>query len=260
MEKADFVAEAPRYYALAIGAELDKREITLSRKDIEKTFTYEYDNYESCVIDLDCVWKAAVGWLKSEGLVIEIKGTFGPALYARAPDFQDKWDALLSGFDAPFIHYGLVGDKHGWLQSALRDVASAYQELGVSPSDFELPSLPDSEWQPIQLDTTDPIVKNTIEKLSNAVEEIRKDNGYAATVPEERNYVVTGLEETVEKLKSGTISGGYLRDAWVRLAMVGRRFAGASLELVVNGAKQAIVEFVKSQGGELLRALLHLFH
>ena len=70
---------------------------------------------------------------------------------------------------------------------------------------------------------------------------------------------MAGLTGTVEKLKSGRISAGYIRDAWNRLTIVGRRFAGATLELVVTGAKQAITELVKTQGGELLRLLLHLF-
>jgi hypothetical protein len=129
--------------------------------------------------------------------------------------------------------------------------------LKISQTDFDQPDL---EWQPIQLDTSASRVKDAIDKLSDATEQIRKDNGYAAKLPEERNFVVEGLEGAVKKLESGTISVGYIRDAWARLAIVSRRFAGGTLELVITGAKQAIVEMVKSQGGELLRLLMHLFH
>ncbi len=256
MEKAEFVSEAPVYYALAIAAALLTRS-TVSKDALWKVYSFENDGETTCLVDPGPDWNAAIDWLLNRRMIRELKGSFGPRLYSREIAFNDTWTSLIASDTLPFNHYNMVEDKTGWLFEALGDVADAYRELKISQVDFDKP---DSEWQPIQIDTAEPEVQLAIEKLSEAVEEIRKDNGYAANLPEERNYVVEGLEGTVKKLESGTVSAGYIRDAWTRLNMVGRRFAGASLELVITGAKQAIIEMVKSQGGELLRALLHLFH
>jgi hypothetical protein len=253
MDKAEFVSHAPAYYALAIAVQLSGG-VTRSRKAIEASYTTPD---ESCLIENDHIWEAAIAWLNERGMIKEMKGAFGPALYSASGEFQEKWNLMLKD-EPPFNFYWSAGEqKGGWLIAALQDIDDNYDELDISPEDF---TKPDREWEPIRLDTSDPIVKNGIEKLSDAVKQIRDDNGYAANLPEERDFVVEGLTGTVDKLKSGTISAGYIRDAWNKLTMAGRRFAGATLEVVITGAKQAIIEIVKTQGGDLLRALLNLFH
>jgi hypothetical protein len=58
---------------------------------------------------------------------------------------------------APFNHYSMVDEKHTWLLAALRDVEDIYHELRISPTDFEQPN---EELAPIQVDTSEPNVKN----------------------------------------------------------------------------------------------------
>jgi hypothetical protein len=255
METAEFVEHAPLYYALAIAAQLNNRN-TLSRRAIEAAFSVDDEGEDICLVKLAPVWKAAIDWLNERQMIIEVKGAFGPSLYCKSEAFDREWASLLDN-KSPFNIFRLVDDKDAWLFAALRDVQDNYEILELSPDDFERP---DHEWEPIQIETSEPSLSNTIETLSDAIEKIRNDNGYAANFPEERDFVVGGLTGTVEKLKTGSISAGYLRDAWNKLTIVSRRFAGAALELVSSGAQQAIIELVKSQGGELLRSLLNLFH
>jgi hypothetical protein len=49
---------------------------------------------------------------------------------------------------------------------------------------------PDAEWAPIKIDAGDPTVKKAVSSLENIIEEVRSDNGYSATYPQERDYVL----------------------------------------------------------------------
>ncbi|MET4242749.1 hypothetical protein [Bradyrhizobium sp. RT10b] len=261
MDKAEFVAEAPKYYAMAIASYIHLNGVdTCSPQQVQRHYTQVYENMlESNVplLDNSDVMERAIALAEGMGLIILRKALFGPPALVKTDRFDAIWSDLCEHRN-PFDHYSAMREgKVQWLWAALEDVKKTSEELGVTSADFEGP---DTEWTPIQLDRDDPAVNNAIDKLSSAVEEIRKDNGYAATFPEEREFVLDGLTRSVDKLKSGTISAGLLRDAWNRLTLVSKRFAGAALELVITGAKQGIIEFVKSQGGELLRNLLHLFH
>lgn len=253
MDKRDFVERAPRYYALAICLAV-RQNGTLSQNDIRRSFVAKNFGDAATLLKREPIWSAAVDWLVERSMVIEMKGAFGPALYRVGPSFEAHWSSFMES-EEPFLHFAHAADGTAWLSAALRDLELKYRDLNVSDEDF---LADDTEWAPIQINTADPTWQNAIEKLSTAIEEIRKDNGYAAEASEERDYVIDGLKTTVEKLESGTVSAGYLRDAWQRLQIVGRRFAGAALDTVIAGAKQALAEFIKAQGGELLRNLLRL--
>jgi hypothetical protein len=161
MEKAEFVEQAPLFYALAIAAQLSNR-TTLSRKAIEVAFSYNNEGEEFCLIGLAPVWKAAIEWFNAKGMIIEMKAAFGPSLYSRSEAFNREWNSLLNS-EAPFNIFRLVDDKDAWLFAALRDVENTYESLDLSSEDFERP---DCEWEPIQLETSEPSFKNAIEKLS----------------------------------------------------------------------------------------------
>jgi hypothetical protein len=261
MDKADFVAEAPKYYAMAIASYMHLSGVdTCSPQQVQKHYTQVYENTLDADIPLlsnSDILKRGIALAEDMGLIALKKASFGPPALVKTDQFEAIWLDLCANRN-PFDHYSAMRDgKVQWLWAALVDVNATSEELGITGRDFEEP---DTEWTPIQLDRDDPAVKNAIDKLSSAGEEIRKDNGYAATFPEERDYVLDGLSRSVDKLKSGTISAGYIRDALNKLTLVSKRFAGAALALVSTGAKQAIIDFVKSQGGELLRNLMHLFH
>lgn len=258
MDKIEFIKEAPLYYALAIASELNKQgdARTMSEYAIQKVYNVpddtEHDGY-TALLGRAAVWDAAIAWLKKEGMMSVSKASFGPPLYSQSDAFAERWEELKQ--QSPFHHFDLVDEKSDWLISALWEVENVYVNLKITSDDFVDPL---DVWQPVEVDRDDPELKVAIEKLSSAMEEIRKDNGYAATHPQERNYVLGGLSEAVKNLETGSVVPGYLRDAWAKLVLLGRRVRGGSLELVVTGAKQAIIEFVKQKGGALLRAMIDL--
>jgi hypothetical protein len=70
-----------------------------------------------------------------------------------------------------------------------------------------------------------------IETITNTVEQIRTDNGYAAHVPEERQYVLESLSTFARMLsEAASTSIPYITHYCLDpLGGVSRRFAGAAL-------------------------------
>lgn len=61
-------------------------------------------------------------------------------------------------------------------------------------------------WEPLPVDRSSPEYEQAVESLSDAVEKIEQDNGYADTHPEERNSIVFSLTLGVTLLKDHVMS------------------------------------------------------
>jgi hypothetical protein len=124
MQKAEFVEQAPLYYALAIAAQLSNR-TTLSRKAIEAAFSFDDEGEDICLVGLAPVWKAAIDWLFNKGMILEVKGAFGPSLYSKSEVFDREFNSLLNS-QTPFNIFRLVDEKDTWLFAALREVEDTF--------------------------------------------------------------------------------------------------------------------------------------
>jgi len=177
---------------------------------------------------------------------------FGPPIFSQSESFQEAFDALREDEGSAFSTYFASGESAAWLTYALHSIENHYVNLGIQPSDFEDV---DSEWAPIPIDQSDPSTKNAIEALEQVVDEVRSDNGYNASLPQERDFVLEGLTGVLGKLKSPSISAGYVKLAMDRLSILGRRFAGSVREATIIGARTAIIDFAKRHFGEALNYL-----
>jgi hypothetical protein len=94
--------------------------------------------------------------------------------------------------------------------------------------------------------------------LDKVVDELRGDNGYAATNPEEKAYVQDKLLAVTKRLKDASqISGMYLSEfAFKPLAIIIKRFGGAALGVAAAAAKEALASWLKSKGISFLDGLL----
>jgi hypothetical protein len=119
---------------------------------------------------------------------------------------------------------------------------------------------PDAEWEPLPLERTDPALQRAVEAIDATLKQVREDNGYNATVPEERNYVVASLSTASQVLKSeNTTSIPFVRQYILEpLSKVARRFGGAALGAVAAGARAAVIEYVKQHAPEWVAALIRL--
>lgn len=119
--------------------------------------------------------------------------------------------------------------------------------VGIQATDFDQP---DREWEPIPLDLSEPELKVAIQAVDEVIELVRADNGYAATIPEERAFVLDGLSVLSTRLKtSETVSVPFIQtygvDPFMKLV---RRFGGTAIELLVAAAREALKEWLKKKG------------
>jgi hypothetical protein len=251
MDKAEFIDRAPVYYALAIAVALIKADGPLSEYMVKHAFpeTDEMSGQEGSLIDRWMLWDRAVAWLLARDMIKIKYDAFGPPIFAKSISFEEELDALAANEDLPFSSYIAANRSEEWLVSALHSLENHFVNLDMKATDFENP---DAEWAPIQIDPEDSTVKNAVASLESIIEEIRSDNGYSATQPQERDYVLEGLQGTLSKFESSSVSAGYVRVAIQRLGTLGRRFSGTVKEAAIAAAKAALIEFAKKHFGEAL--------
>jgi hypothetical protein len=131
-----------------------------------------------------------------------------------------------------------------------------YTALSVSMDDFKEP--PPSLWEPLPLDRADEGLIAATEALDEAIEKIEMDNGYAANLPGERDYVLQSLKTFRTTLKeSAQITGMQIKTFAIDpLNAVIQRFKGAALEIVAGAAKDDIVAWLKAKFGAIITWLL----
>lgn len=218
--------------------------------DEETDVNFEYNHLQN-----DVLFEQGITWLVNQGMIEELPDIFGPTVYRPSDGLNEGWYTNSEDRGSPFYKYNALPFPNGWLKPALKRLNEAFTELGVTEDDF---NNPDAEWEPLPLDRKDESLQNAIAALDDAIREIRADNGYAANFPEERNFVVDALDAASKKLKSAqTICVPYLRQYVIQpLTLVLQRFKGAALSIVSTAAREAMIEFVKTNGGRLLDLLI----
>lgn len=104
------------------------------------------------------------------------------------------------------------------------------------------------EWEPIPLDRDDPKLQEATEKLDEAIKTIEGDNGYAANLPGEREYVLSHLKSFAQMLKTkAEVYGRQIKtDAIDPLTRVAKRFGTAMVGVAATSAKEALIEWLKA--------------
>lgn len=150
----------------------------------------------------------------------------------------------------------MAADNGSWLIEALRAVNDTYDQLGIKVSDFE-PSEFDY-WEPLPIDREEPHLRSAIEKLDEAIEQVRADNGYSSTVPEERAYVLEKLSALSKRLKTeATISWMYLNEFGLKpLGQLTKRFGKAAVGLAAVAARDSLLAWLKAFGAKALDFLM----
>jgi hypothetical protein len=254
MDKADFVRLAPYYYAMAVMSVLRKRGDPFPDYKIRSVYLIDMDNDPEprTLLDRGVIWERAVSWLIQNGLIKVQHDPFGPPVFSRTTDASLIWDGILKDPQLPFYNFEASGQSDDWLVPALHALENTYVNLEMEPEDFESP---EREWEPVPLDLEEVETQEALEQLEAVTKDVREDNGYAVTHPQERDFVLEGLDSTVKKFKEGSVSARYVRVALERLSLLGKRFAGSAKELSITAAKTALMEFAKKHFGDLLNYL-----
>jgi hypothetical protein len=257
MDKAEYVARAPIYYALAIAVALARSSGPMPEFKLKSRFphiddTNPHEEESGTLLDRWMIWERAVGWLVARNMVKIKHDPFGPPIFSMGEDFHEQWNELILDEELPFSTFKAADESDDWLVPALYSIENHFVNMDMKAEDFDNP---DAEWTPIKVDSEDPGVKKAVSTLEDIIEEVRSDNGYSSTHPHERDHVLEGLQGALDKFKSSSISPGYVRIAIERLRTLGRRFGGTLKEAGIAAAKAALIEFAKKHFGEFLSYL-----
>lgn len=255
VDKTTFVEQAPYYYALAVVHYLDMSNDECTYPDISHYYSEhnEDENDQWYYLDSKVVFDRAVSWLESEGVIDVVDDHFGPKLLNASLTFMDARAKIERNVRA-FSNYGKVRDKNVWLKQALKQVYKDWHSLKITEGDF---LDPERDWSPIPLDRAEPELQSAISKVDNTIEQVRGDNGYAATHPEEHTHVLDGLRAASRRLKDGaSISLHYLQTyALTPLALIVKRNGKAATGMAAEAALMAFREWLKQKGFDILAGL-----
>jgi hypothetical protein len=256
MDKREFVRLAPQYYAMAIVRDVVNRGSPASQSSIEKEYTVEDEDGDDYPhLSSDVLFEAGLKVAIEQELVRIIRDPFGPVVIVAHEEIYENWKKLQESGDLPFRNYGLAPDKREWLQSALVTVNNTYRTLGMESTDFEEKA--GDEWEPLPLDRNNEKVKEVLQRVDETIEQVRADNGYAVSAPEERAYVLDGLTTFRHKLDEATsISYGYIKKYGLEpLRTLSVRFGKAAIGIGAAAAKEAIIFWLKELGVKLLEMM-----
>jgi hypothetical protein len=258
MDKTEYVTRAPLYYALAIVVVLKQVQGPITEYKLRTKYPQEDDGNPEpgSLLDRHMLWEKAVQWLAARNMLTIKYDSFGPPIYFKSNNLDEQYDELIADESLPFASYHAAGETDDWLVPALFGVDNAYENLNITAQDFEQP---DREWEPLQIERGDPVVEKAIESLQKVIEEVRTDNGYTANHPQERDYVLHGLQGTLDKFESLSVSGAYVRMALERLQTLNRRFAGTVKAGAILAASGALMEFAKAKFGDMLNYVWKFF-
>jgi hypothetical protein len=194
-----------------------------------------------------------------------------------APLFIRRNDHLLEA-PAADREFQLLHDKYEqlgpakdvWLDTALASVLDKFDmdklnailaEIGLKDTEFSedsnAPAASDGDWSPIPLDRSDSEQSAALGALEKTVEELRGDNGYATTNPEEKAFVQDKLSAVARRLKDDSqISWMYLNEFALKpLGILIKRFGKAAIGITASAAREALFSWLKSKGLHFLNGI-----
>jgi hypothetical protein len=192
MDKAEFIAVAPRHYATAIYVYMYWHHEVVTENRLSEYYLSQSASDHVSYLERFRLFDIAVDFLSKEGAIEIVHDAFGPTIIKGANDFKKKYNILGEDIDFPLHKYEIlsnssVDDANRWLRHALRELDQTYDALQITPDDF---AEPEAEWTPLPLERGEPELQTLIEAIDDTAERVRADNGYAANLPEEREYVL----------------------------------------------------------------------
>jgi hypothetical protein len=181
--KAHFISVAPNYYAVAIVRYLLNSAGSVTVQMILEEYAYRGEEYNEFIYRLKNgrLFDIAIETLMKDEVIAFERDDFGPPIMGLSASTHFKLsegDWFASDLYKKVDRVGLE-----WFNRAMDTLAETDSTLNIIDSDYDNP---EAEWSPIQIDKSAP-------DLNDAVERVRSDNGYAATKPGERDYVLGGL-------------------------------------------------------------------
>jgi hypothetical protein len=247
MERSRLIEIAPSYYEIAICNFFDD-----GRNEVASANTV----WGTTGVKNTAVFWHVLGILVAKKMLNVILDDFGPPIYTRGDRFNSEWEALKKQEGTPYYKFGLDPQRASWIASAIEAVNKALQEQKIKPDDFKNPN---AEWEPLPVERSDANLQKVTLQLDKTVAAVDADNGYNATLPEEKAFVVESLKEASDKLKGkvDSVTYGYVKRKIIDvLDILIQRFGKAAVGLAAQAAKAAVFDWLKGIGGKVLHWIM----
>jgi hypothetical protein len=248
--------KAVPYYACFISRLMNSPDATLTFDEIHRSSWVEGDDPSNGLFllnDLTLI-ELAIEYLEEENIVRLVTDEFAPRIVIQHRNFGENLNALFRREDTLFSRYLLAGEgRAAWLNKALSNInlrMKAWEEEEKVEGETANADI----WQPIPLDRGDQHQQQATKTLDRIIEELRGDNGYAATYPEEKAFVQDKLTAVSKRLKEDSqISWMYLLEfAFKPLGIIIKRFGEAAAGIAASAARESLSSWLKSKGISLL--------
>jgi hypothetical protein len=266
MNASEIRHKAIPYYACFICRLMQVPGTSLTIDEIQQSSRVNRDDPtdESLLLSDLSIVEQAISFLEEENIIQLVTDEFAPQIVIQHQNFTTNRDLLHRQPDSVFSKYSLAGDgRVAWLNKALSNIDT---QLILSGNFSEAHGITESEtpaietaWEPIPLDRNDPSQTEAIEALDHIIEELRADNGYATTYPEEKAFVQDKLLAVTKRIKvDSQISWMYLQEfAFKPLAILVQRFGKAAIGMTASAAREALSSWLKSKGIDFLNNILN---
>lgn len=196
----------------------------------------DYDTDSSSYFSDGDLVLTALGLLVELGAVERHIDRYGPTVFAVKGSSSHR--LALEYPQSPFARDKKFGVR--WTKEALKSVSKNDENQGIEPraiiADYD-------QWTPLLLDRENPDYNQALTELSASIRQIAEDNGFAATMPDERDNLVLHAEATIESLKNGKTTKQQLRSniigagKWLAEKFGGSALAALGTELVKWGLR-----------------------
>ena len=265
MANKSFLERALPYYVLAIATTMyghsQSNSTPLSGHDIRSRWrireSWEGETHELELLADEDLFKGAIAVCEEHHLLESLVDDFGPDYYLPTDEAHNGYTSLQVAYAAFFRKHEKAGD--GWLSGALEEIARQRAEARkAGHQDNPSVNLATSdEWAPLPLHRESPKLAEVSAAIDRTIEAVRTDNGYSATHPEERRWVLDNLKVFATTIKQETqISLAYVREFAVKpILRLVERFGNSASGMIASAARDTIKDWLKSLGKHVLESI-----
>ncbi|QUS39047.1 hypothetical protein RPMA_09540 [Tardiphaga alba] len=260
MNRDKFIAEAPYYYALGMAWcfwKLGHQGFVDALAVAENLGEAQGKKFLDPKSPLFAV---AANILVESSLLQVVDDPFAPTVF-RARKEAGVWLKNDSPKVHPLFEKFNLGLNDIWLRQALWSVNSYAVENNIT--DFDLLAFAPGSTnidvpEPIPIDRDTEEYKAMESAIDEAIEKIEADNVFAISAPAERKIALDGLKSFRETISTeAQISWMYVKTfALTPLSEAAKKAGDGALNLVLQGAKSAVLEWIKKNAGDMLKGIL----
>lgn len=137
--------------------------------------------------------------------------------------------------------------QHGldMIIEALEKDPSYLDEYVVPLGRIDGERIDDDQWEPLPIDRSTPTYEKMIVASEAAIREVEKNNGYAASAPEERAGVLSAMKGTLQAIKEGFPSRSLIISGLLKpLKFLAEKFSTLSMGEFAKRAIEALVNWL----------------